>query len=143
MSSVIDSWAQGSPVGSLAERQRFVKVHMADPDHVVEVLLRLVRGGATTLSQASATVSSSNVSGPLLSTATQGSTRISQQTHVSLAVLAMFRMTVDYAKQAKGDAGKLEAEEHIAEIIRCLPSHLIFKSLDGMFKEWKVERKGK
>ena len=35
-----------------------------------------------------------------------------------------------------------EVEERVGEIIRCLPSHLIYKSLDGIFKEWRVEKKG-
>ncbi|CDO74098.1 hypothetical protein BN946_scf185043.g148 [Trametes cinnabarina] len=47
-----------------------------------------------------------------------------------------------YAKRAAGDKGKAEAEERVGEIIRSLPSHLVYKSLDGIFKEWKAEKKG-
>ena len=65
-----------------------------------------------------------------------------QQTHVSLAVLAIWRLAVEYAKKAAAEKGKAEAEERVGEIIRSLPSHLIYKSLDGIFKEWKVEKKG-
>jgi 20S proteasome subunit alpha 6 len=51
-------------------------------------------------------------------------------------------MTVEYAQKAVGDEkGKAEAEERAGEIIRCLPSHLIYKSLDGIFKEWRVDKK--
>ena len=67
---------------------------------------------------------------------------IAQQTHVSLAVLAIFRLAVEFAKKAVGDTGKAEVEERVGEIIRSLPSHLIYKSLDGIFKEWKMEKKG-
>lgn len=116
---------------------------MTETDNVLEVLLRLVRGErATPFSQNAPTISAPSVSGPLLSALTPGSAHGAQQTHVSLAVLAMFRMTVEFAKQANGDKGKIEAEERMGEIIRCLPSHLIYKSLDGMFKEWKLEKKG-
>ena len=42
-----------------------------------------------------------------------------------------------------GDDGCVkEVEEKVGEIIRCLPGHLVYKSLDGMFKEWRVEKKG-
>ncbi|KAF8974674.1 hypothetical protein BDZ97DRAFT_1911835 [Flammula alnicola] len=120
--TVLDGWATNSPL----------------------ILLRLVRGErATAFSQSAPTISAPSVSGPLLSALTQGSAHGAQQTHVSLAVLAMFRLTVEYAKKALGDKGKGEAEERIGEIIRCLPSHLIYKSLDGIFKEWRVEKKGR
>jgi len=33
-------------------------------------------------------------------------------------------------------------EEKVGEVIRCLPGHLVYKSLDGIFKEWKVEQEG-
>jgi len=56
--------------------------------------------------------------------------------------MAVFRMTIEYAQKAVGqEKGKRQAEERVGEIIRCLPSHLIYKSLDGIFKEWRVEKK--
>jgi len=117
---------------------------MTEIENILEILLRLVRGErATAFSQSTPTISAPSVSGPLLSALTHGSAHSAQQTHVSLAVLAMFRLTVDYAQRALGDKGKTEAEQHIGEIIRCLPSHLIYKSLDGIFKEWRVEKKGR
>ncbi len=132
-----------SPAGMSSERQRFLKTHMTDPDNVLEILLRLVRGErATPFSQSGQSISPPSVSGPLLS-ASQGSAHGAQQTHVSLAVLAIFRMSAEYAMKALGDKGKEEAESRVGEIIRCLPSHLIYKSLDGIFKEWRVEKKGR
>jgi len=117
---------------------------MTETDNILEILLRLVRGErATPFSQSAPAISAPSVSGPLLSALSQGSAHCAQQTHVSLAVLAMFRLTVDYAKKALGDKGKGDAEERMGEIIRCLPSHLVYKSLDGIFKEWRVEKKGR
>ena len=114
---------------------------MTETDNILEILLRLVRGErATPFSQFAPALSAPSA---LLSAFSQGSAHGAQQTHVSLAVLAMFRMTVDYAKKALGDKGKGDAEERMGEIIRCLPSHLIYKSLDGIFKEWRVEKKGR
>ncbi|KAF8803789.1 hypothetical protein BYT27DRAFT_7340602 [Phlegmacium glaucopus] len=136
--TVLDGWSTNSPVGVPNERQRFLKTHMTETDNILEILLRLVRGErATPFSQSAPAISAPSVSGPLLSALSQGSAHGAQQTHVSLAVLAMFRLTVDYAKKALGDKGKGDAEERMGEIIRYLPSHLIYKSLDGIFKEWR------
>ncbi|TFY60714.1 hypothetical protein EVG20_g7320, partial [Dentipellis fragilis] len=142
--TVLEGWSVNSPVGTLTERQRFLRTHMTEPDNILEILLRLVRGErATPFSQSSPAISAPSISGPLLSALSQGSAHGAQQTHVSLAVLAMVRMAVEYAKRAVGEEkGKSEVEERVGEIIRCLPSHLLYKSLDGIFKEWKVEKKG-
>ncbi|KAI0071924.1 hypothetical protein K474DRAFT_1679051 [Panus rudis PR-1116 ss-1] len=140
--TVLEQWATNSNVGTLTERQRFLRTHMSETDNILEILLRLVRGERATFSQNTGVLSAPSVSGPLLSALTQGSAHASQQTHVSLAVLAIFRLSVEFAKKANGDQGKGEVEERVGEIIRCLPTHLIYKSLDGIFKEWRVEKKG-
>ncbi|KAG1773865.1 hypothetical protein EDD22DRAFT_856867 [Suillus occidentalis] len=141
--TVLDGWAVNSPVGVPTERQRFVKTHLTEVDNMMEILLRLVRGErATPFSQSSPAISAPSVSGPLLAALSQTSSHGAQQTHVSLAVLALFHMSVDFARKASGEKGKAEAEEKMSEIIRCLPSHLLYKSLDGMFKEWRADKKG-
>lgn len=140
--TVLDAWAVNSNVGVQSERQRFVRTHMTESDNILEVLLRLVRGERASYSQSAPVISAPSVSGPLLSALSHGSAHAAQQTHVSLAVLAIFRLAVEFAKKADGDQGKAEVEERVGEIIRCLPSHLIYKSLDGIFKEWRVEKKG-
>ncbi|KAI0829389.1 hypothetical protein BC628DRAFT_1408843 [Trametes gibbosa] len=139
--TVLDSWANNLNVGQQAERQRFLRTHMTETDNILEVLLRLVRGERSTFTQ-NAPLAPPSVSGPLLSALAQGSAHGAQQTHVSLAVLAMFRLAVEYATRAAGDRGKAEVDERVGEIIRSLPSHLVYKSLDGIFKEWRVEKKG-
>jgi 20S proteasome subunit alpha 6 len=143
---VLDTWASISAIGTGTERQRFIRTHMTEPENMLEILLRLVRGErATPFAQTTPAISVPNVSGPLLSALAGGSSaHIGQQTHVSLAVLAMFRMIVEYAQRSAGVAeGKAEAEERVGEIIRCLPSHLLYKSLEGIFKEWKMEKRGR
>jgi 20S proteasome subunit alpha 6 len=117
---------------------------MDDSENVMEILLRLVRGDRSTPFSANAnqSLSLTNLSGPLLTALRPNAAHSAQQTHVSLAVLAMFQMAVDFAKEARHEHGLKDAQEKMGEIIRCLPSHLLYKSLDGIFKEWKVERKG-
>jgi uncharacterized membrane protein YgcG len=63
-----------------------------------------------------------------------------QQTQVSLAVLGMFRLSVETARKAGIDAG--EVEKQVAEIVRMLPHHLQFKAIDGMFRELVKGQKG-
>lgn len=141
--TVLEGWAVNSPVGVQTERQRFLKTHMTEADNLLEILLRLVRGErATPFSQSTPAISAPSISGPLLAALTQSSAHGAQQTHVSLAVLAIFYMAVDFGQKAKGEKGKADAEERMGEIIRCLPSHLIYKSLDGIFKEWRADKKG-
>ncbi|KAL6306737.1 hypothetical protein BKA93DRAFT_136760 [Sparassis latifolia] len=140
--TLLEAWAGNSSVGLVNERQRFLRTHMTETDNILEILLRLVRGERSSYNQNTPTISAPSVSGPLLSALSQGSAHGAQQTHVSLAVLAIFRLAVEYAKKAAPDTGKGEAEARVGEIIRCLPSHLIYKSLDGIFKEWRVEKKG-
>lgn len=50
--------------------------------------------------------------------------------HMSLAVLAIFRLAVEFSTKAGGDGGKGKVEERVN------------KSLDGIFKERKTDRKG-
>jgi 20S proteasome subunit alpha 6 len=96
---------------------------MTETDNILEILLCLVhRECATPFSQSTPSISAPSVSGPLLSALSQGSAHGSQQTHISLAILAMFHMTVEYARKAVGDTGKGEVEdsEHVGEIIRSM-----------------------
>ncbi|THV05428.1 hypothetical protein K435DRAFT_647479 [Dendrothele bispora CBS 962.96] len=141
--TVLEGWAQNSPVGLSNERQRFLKTHLSETENLLEILLRLVRGERATAFSSAPTISAPSVSGPLLAALSQNTSHGSQQTHVSLAVMAIFQMSLEYAQKAMGDKGAVEVESRIGEIIRCLPSHLIYKSLDGIFKEWRVEKKGR
>ena len=150
--TILDAWALNTNVGTSTERQRFLRTHMSETDNILEILLRLVRGERASYSSSHSSshsssssnpvISSSSLSGPLLSALSQGSAHANQQTHVSLAVLAIFRLATEYAKKAVGEKGREEVEERVGEVIRCLPGHLIYKSLDGIFKEWRVEKKG-
>jgi hypothetical protein len=53
---------------------------------------------------------------------------------VSLAILAMYRLTTDYAKKA-GESSEV-VNEKISDIIKSLPVGMISRSLDGLFREW-------
>lgn len=141
LTTVLEGWSVASSAGTLTERQRFLKTHLNEIDNVLEILLRLVRGDRTAPLALSAQMPAPTLTGPLLSALVPGSAHAAQQTPISLAVLAMFRMTVEYADKAAGEKGKADVEERVGEIIRCLPPSQIHKSLDAIFKEWKVDKK--
>lgn len=49
----------------------------------------------------------------------------------------MFRLSVETA--VKAGIKKEEVEKQVAEIVRGIPYHLIFKSLDGMWREFRAK----
>jgi len=137
--TVIDAWAQHSTAGPLAERLRFVNTHLKGHyDNLLEILLRLVRGDG---SNSSRSTNGMQVYGSSLTSAlsTSAPFHAAQQTHVSLAVLALFRLTGEYAETAGEDPKVLE--HRVGEIIRALPQHLVHKSLDGIFRDWWTAEK--
>ena len=141
--SFLESWCQNSTVATLSDRERFLKNHMSRPDNILEILLRLVRGErATAFTQTTSQISAPSITGPLLTAMDPMSYHAPQQTHVSLAVVAFVRLAAEFAEKVHGEAqGKKVLEERVGEIIRSLPSHLLYKSLDGMIKEWRAEKK--
>ncbi|KAL1741086.1 hypothetical protein HDZ31DRAFT_46182 [Schizophyllum fasciatum] len=140
--TVLEGWATGATVGTAVERQRFLKTHMNDSDNILEILLRLVRGERAT-SHTQNSIHIASLSGPILAAYSEHPAHANQQTHVSLAVISLFRMLLEYARKAIGEPAKKEVEERLGEIIKCIPNHLVHKSLDGIFKEWKAEKRGR
>jgi 20S proteasome subunit alpha 6 len=143
------------------DREAFLKQYMYLPtsageekehnmEGVLEVLLRLVRGDRPTIgSHADPSShhghhhhyhhhnSANNIVHPVLQAAVGSDpTQMLNQTHTSLAVLAMFRLIQDTATRLGGEEMKREVEGRVKEIIKSLPQHMINKSLDGMFQKW-------
>lgn len=117
---------------------------MSESDNLLEILLRLVRGERATPLSSSNNAASSNLhlSGPLLTALSPSSSHAGQQTHLTLAIVAMVRMAESFAvRSLPTEEAKREVDDQVGEIIRCLPQHLLYKSLDGIFREWKDTRK--
>lgn len=117
---------------------------MSERNNMLEIFLRLVRGERATPGSFSAANTSSNLhlSGPLLTALSPSSPHAAQQTHLTLAVVAMVRMAEAFAERSMAkDRAQQEVDERVGEIIRCLPQHLLYKSLDGIFREWKDTKK--
>ena len=103
---------------------------------VLEILLRLTRGGGTAYTTPTGTTQAPAVG---VLAATLSAPYPDSQTQVSLAVLAMFRLSVQTAEQAGLDTK--EVHRQVSEIVRGVPYTLQFKALDGMFKEWRAAKK--
>lgn len=157
----LDSWATTSNISSLEERRRFVATHMSDIDNgqsstakqtiarppdevfslaVLEILLRLTRSekpGAAAFVPSSPSSAHTPSVGVLA--ATLAAPYPDSQTQVSLAVLAMFRLSVQTAEKAGLDTK--EVHKQVADIVRTVPYPLQFRALDGMFKEFRSRKK--
>lgn len=131
---MIDSWAQQSALGPPKERRRFASDHLrGNFENLFEILLRLVRLGYP------APTAQATPGSVLTSALDPDSIYAAQQTPVSLAVLALLRMSTDFATQAGVENKALETR--VGQIIRALPQQMLYKSLDGMFKEWMANQK--
>lgn len=132
--SVLDVWVHSSNVGTQPERQVFVATHMSNVRNVLEVVLRLVRSDRA----GPFSPGQEQHSSPLVAAIPLGSSLAKHQTHITLAFLAVFKLAEDQA----ASAGTLDAlTAHIGEIVRCLPQHLLHKSLDNIFKDYKSGKK--
>ena len=121
LNQILESWSTSSSLSSSQRRTTFIESLLSEPADLLEILLRLTRGDR-------------NPTVPLASAIRADSPFATHQTHVSLAILAMYRLTTDYATQAGVEAEVVN--EKIGDIIKSLPSGMIVRSLDGMFKEW-------
>ena len=135
----LDQWVRASAIGSRDRRQGFANTYLVEPDNILEILLRLVRGERATCFPASARVSqASNVSSSSMATLERPPVPGAQQTHVSLAVLAIFRLMLEYAERANATTGTDQARARVLDVIRRLPTQLLSESLDGIFNEWEA-----
>ncbi|WVO12690.1 hypothetical protein L204_100296 [Cryptococcus depauperatus] len=129
LQSILDNWASNCTLGTPSSRRAFISSLASSPNDLLEILLRLTRG------ERNPALGSTSSFGPFAALIKPDSPFASHQTHVSLAILAMYRLTTDYAQKA-GDSVET-VDEKIGDIIKSLPVMLITKSLDGLFKEWQ------
>ena len=129
---ILAQWASSCSMGKFADRSTFTSSLLADPADLLEILLRLARGDRNP------SIGGGNASGfgALASGIRHDSPYASHQTHVSLAVLQMYRLTMAYAKKAMDTQGEEEVKEKMEDIVKSLPVGMIQKSLDGLFREW-------
>ncbi|KZT54519.1 hypothetical protein CALCODRAFT_485477 [Calocera cornea HHB12733] len=135
LDTVMDGWAVNSVIAQQKDRERFLQEHMRNqPDNHLEVLLRLVRGERAS---AATHIHPFSLSGPLAVAMAPNADHAHQQTHVSLAVVALYRIAVDYAKKAGVE--EREVSDKAGDIIKSIPSHLVWKALDAQLAAFLAE----
>jgi 20S proteasome subunit alpha 6 len=166
LQNVLETWATNSMIAQQKDRELFLKSHLYlqekpgdekrehDMDNIMEILLRLIRGDRPLIGAATDSYhhhhhhhyhhnNANNSVHPILQAAVGGDpSLIVNQTHSSLAVLAMFRIMQQTALKYGGKEVKKQVEDQVREIVKCLPPHMINKSLDGMFQKWLTSHGG-
>lgn len=152
--TIFENWATNSLAAQQKDREQFLRQVMGedknkeyDMDGVMEILLRMVRGRDQHHQdgggfQASHHHHNFNVSNALFQAASPGPAIAQHQTPASLAVLALFRALQDFGVRLSGEEGKREANEWAKSVLRMMPQNTLFRSLDGMFREWYSEKRG-
>ncbi|KZT41144.1 hypothetical protein SISSUDRAFT_1043223 [Sistotremastrum suecicum HHB10207 ss-3] len=133
---LIENWSQRSSAGAPDERERFRKTFMVEPENILNILLRMVRGDRSSPMP----LGRNAFTGPLLEAFDPGSPFASQHTHTTLAMLSLVNMATEFAGQSKNGA---LVHEKIAEIVRHFPTQQVHKALDSSFRDWKASKRGK
>lgn len=126
---LLDTWLTTSVVGSIDSRQRFIDRHVAkNVDVIIEILLRVIRAGGN---------NTSHHANPLPLIVQQAASLHApypeQQTQVSLAVLGLYRLSIETALEAGSPVDKVIKKA--TDIVRSLPYRLAFSALDGIYKD--------
>lgn len=151
MQDVFADWSSKSFMGSGKDRRRFIREYLATSRGQVEILCRLVRGeraSAVSLKEFATLPGSSKAKRDKpnpLGEAAKKTAFASHQTHLSLAVLALYGLAEDFAQKsgtkAEEESGSTSAapepwskdfDENINDILISMPQNLVFRALDGM-----------
>jgi hypothetical protein len=126
VADVLQDWASKSFVGSVGERKRFLEVYqLHTTSGMTDVICKLVRG------ERSVPTPNARELGAPLREAMEGN--VFQQSHLTCGIMAIVRLVKEYA----ATAGVVESavEARIQEIFMCLPTHQVFRGIDGLLKE--------
>lgn len=133
---MLENWALRSKIGQIKVRRRFINSHFSNMNNVVQILLRILRGDSkNTVSRHQL----SHLHGPLATATKPSAPYADQQTHATLAVLAIVNLTKDYAVKSGEKVHHVESK--ISDIIKSLPNHLIFSSVDRLYTDWLAKAK--
>lgn len=141
---VFSDWSTKSFLGQPKDRRKFLKDSVDDSKGMIEILCRLVRGerASSTTPRDRHSIGDGDYEhkndgeehqdGEIdpLEKAKKLTNFVSNHTHLSLSVLALFGLAKDYSVRAGVEEEELKKK--IGEILKSLPEHLIFKALDGL-----------
>ncbi|UZJ55502.1 hypothetical protein CBS101457_004822 [Exobasidium rhododendri] len=125
---VLADWSQKSSLGTLIERKQFLKKQgLQLSDGVLNMICKLIRGD-----RANAPSPTTRDLGEPLKQVMENAT-LAHQNHLTLSVGAIFLMMKEFADSAGVDEEVVKGR--MQKILLCLPTHLIFRACDGLFKE--------
>lgn len=113
----------------------FVCTAFGDVNNIVELMLCLIRGGDLPPSRANPTSYRQPQVAELFARATAlGAPQPNEQSSLSLATYAMFKLAIDNGVKAGLSQDELHRE--VCEIVRQLPSGMLHKAMDVQFRAW-------
>ncbi|CAO1634927.1 unnamed protein product [Parajaminaea phylloscopi] len=162
MQDVFADWSSKSFIGPAKDRRRFIVDYLRTSAGQVEILCRLVRGERAAGNMSSKELASPDSP---LAAAAKRTAFSSHHTHLSLAVMALFGLAEEYAARAGATpplkvesegtgqstnespakrpkveasadtARQSEFDAKINDLLMSMPQNLVFRALDGMWKE--------
>ncbi|WWC72790.1 uncharacterized protein I206_106754 [Kwoniella pini CBS 10737] len=165
LKQILENWSLNSiTFGTKLKREKFINFLLNSPFETIEILLKLIRSNNN--NDRNSTYSSNPYSFSFFSNnyyniIKKESPFLNYQNHISFAVLAMYKLTTDLIEKMDlsqnnnenenenenelkklKEIEKLKLNENLNEIIASLPNNMIFKSLDGLWKEWNNHKQG-
>ncbi|WVW80670.1 hypothetical protein I302_102656 [Kwoniella bestiolae CBS 10118] len=142
LKSILEQWSSTSSYGTSSTRELFISSLLSSPLETIEILLKLTRGDRNPIYSSNPTYFNKSFSSSVIK---KDSPYTSHQTHISLAVLAMYRLTTDLVEklpdEKEREKEKEKFDENVNDIIRSLPLNMIQRSLDGLWKEYSAHGK--
>lgn len=142
---IISAWIEQRAESNKDHLRAFVAEQFADVANVVELMLCLIRGGDLAPSN-SMHRKEHHARAPSVVTTELGARAMrmgapypSDQTSLSLATFAMFKLAIDNG--AKAGVAKKELDNQVSEIVRQIPSVMLYKAVDVQYRSWNDKRR--
>ena len=130
-------WAEQRVDTATDSLKSFINTHMSNIDNIVELLLCLIRGHENRPPPSKQSQHADNMTRAVA----MGAPYPSQQSSLSLATFALFKMAI--VSGAKAGVPQAELEAQVAEIVRQLPSTMLYKALDAQYRAWSDSEREK
>lgn len=134
------TWADQQPDESARiGTRKFVDEAFTDVNNIVELMLCLIRGGDLPPSRANPTSYRQPQVAELFARAlAMGAPQPNEQSSLSLATYAMFRLAIDHG--VKAGLGHEELHREVSEIVRQLPVSMLHKAMDAQYRGWSKKQ---
>lgn len=133
---IAQGWADQHPdVSARAMMRTFVDSAFSDVNNIVELMLCLIRGGDLPPSRGNpSTYRQPQVAELFARALSLGAPQPSEQSSLSLATFAMFKLALDHG--VKAGLGQGELHNEVSEIVRQLPTSMLHKAMDAQYRAW-------